>query len=184
MTEIRGIFFIMEKEFWKDVPGCDGFYQVSNFGRIKSLKSNIILKPQKEKNGYLRFKLKFGTKFKSVLAHRIVAMAFIPNPENKPQIDHKDGNRINNKADNLCWVTQTENVNNPITRKTFVNKFAFQVIQLKNNEVIEMFDSVTKASKKTNISAHNILQCIKGKKEIAGGYNWIKNNNFTSENSF
>ena len=99
-------------EIWKPVVGYLGFYEVSNLGRVKSLKDNLgrdrelILKPQKRKDGYFTIELKRSTKF----LHRIVAEAFIPNPENKPQVNHKDSNRENNQTGNLEWVTASENI--------------------------------------------------------------------------
>ena len=99
-------------EIWKPVVGYLGFYEISNLGRVKSLKDNLgrdrelILKPQKRKDGYFTIELKRSTKF----LHRIVAEAFIPNPENKPQVNHKDSNRENNQTGNLEWVTASENI--------------------------------------------------------------------------
>lgn len=99
-------------EIWKPVVGYLGFYEISNLGRVKSLKDNLgrdrelILKPQKRKDGYFTIELKRSTKF----LHRIAAEAFIPNPENKPQVNHKDSNRENNQTGNLEWVTASENI--------------------------------------------------------------------------
>lgn len=112
--------FYME-EIWKDVVGYKGLYQVSNLGRIKSLrvKRHVdgIMTTKIRKNGYAFIFLHKNNKriWKSV--HRLVAQAFIPNPENKPQIDHIDGNPSNNIATNLRWATGKENMNNPITLK-------------------------------------------------------------------
>ena len=92
--------------------GYLGFYEVSNLGRVKSLKDNLgrdrelILKPQKRKDGYFVIGIKGSTKF----LHRIIAEAFIPNPENKPQVNHKDSNRGNCQISNLEWVTASENI--------------------------------------------------------------------------
>lgn len=100
----------MENEIWKDVPGYDGYYQVSNFGRVKSLRK--VLKAGLRK-GYLYISLR-NKKFN---IHRLVAIAFIPNPGNLPETDHIDGNPLNNNVDNLRWVTRQQNELNPITRK-------------------------------------------------------------------
>ena len=115
-------------EIWKDVQGYEGLYQVSNLGRIKSLgrfvdrlasghcwQEERILKPHKTKYGYLNVILSKKGKTKTFSVHRWVALAFIPNPENKPQIDHINADKTNNTVNNLRWVTCKENINNPLT---------------------------------------------------------------------
>lgn len=106
-------------EIWKDVKDYEGKYQVSNLGRVKSLiyknnannriyKREKILKLFHDRNGYLRVDLKMG-KRKNAQVHRLVAIAFIDNTYNKPQVNHKDKNKENNKVENLEWVTNGEN---------------------------------------------------------------------------
>lgn len=98
-------------ELWKPVPDYDG-YQVSNFGRVKRIYKNgkqRVLKPVLNRNGYLRICLSKGNEKKIFSIHRLVAQAFIPNPLSKPQINHIDGNKLNNHVENLEWVTGSEN---------------------------------------------------------------------------
>ena len=105
----------MSEETWKSLPDYDGIYEISSHGRIKALprkhgkKNKSILKPVLVAR-YHKYNL--AKEGKSVLTsvHRIVAKAFIPNPENKPQINHKDGNRLNNVIENLEWCTASENI--------------------------------------------------------------------------
>ena len=119
-------------EVWKDIKGYEGLYQVSNKGRVKSLdryannngtlqfRPERILKQNIQKVGRSRrctVTLSKESKIKRIRVHRLVAEAFIPNPENKPQIDHIDTNMENNNVENLRWVTPKENMNNPLTRK-------------------------------------------------------------------
>lgn len=115
----------IEGEIWKDVPEFEGYYQVSNFGRIYSLpklgKGNHNGKILKQfiASKYLRIILYKSKCSKSVKIHRLVATLFVNNPQNKPCVDHIDGDRLNNKADNLRWCTLRENLNfDNVKRKT------------------------------------------------------------------
>jgi hypothetical protein len=97
-------------EEWRDIPGYERLYQVSNMGRVKSLRNNIILKPGKYPNGYLFAPLKVNQKQHNKMIHRLVANAFLSNPDQKQEVNHKDGNKQNNIVDNLEWVTRQENI--------------------------------------------------------------------------
>lgn len=100
------------KEVWKDIPEYNGDYQVSNLGRVRSLKtkSGAILKCGPNATGYPAVSLLLRGVQSTYYVHRLVAKAFIKNPENKPQVNHKDSNKTNNKASNLEWSTASENV--------------------------------------------------------------------------
>lgn len=127
-----------EIEIWKDVVGYEGLYQVSNLGKVRSLdrvvkrgwcyKGKLLTPTVNKDNGYLYVNL--AGKNKTV--HRLVALAFIPNPENKPCVGHKDTNRQNAKASNLEWVTYSENNHNPITLK---RNSESTTIRMKNESV-------------------------------------------------
>lgn len=115
------------EEIWKDIKGYEGLYQVSNLGNVRSLpnqkhKDNIILK-QRISNGYYQVTLYKNNQPKAIYVHRLVAEAFIPNPDDLPQIGHRDENNFktgddcNNRADNLYWCTLKENCNTPKRRE-------------------------------------------------------------------
>ena len=123
------------EEIWKDIVGFEGWYQISNLGRVKSLKRYVkhnyggdrvveeriikqTIENRKNGYGYMRTSLAKGSIGKQVRVntHRLIAEAFIPNPDNKKFVNHKDGNKLNNSLDNLEWVTPKENVDH--ARKT------------------------------------------------------------------
>lgn len=108
-------------EEWKDIPGYEGLYQVSNLGRIYSFKTGEYLKLGINSHGYTRVSLLKNYKTRQHNVHRLVALAFIPNPDNKPNVDHINGDKADNKVENLRWVTQKENINNPITLEKLHN---------------------------------------------------------------
>ena len=133
------------EEIWKDIAGYENLYQVSNLGNVKTVKQNKILKQHISVHGYLRCRMRKNNKTKKFVVHRLVAKAFIPNPENKPCVDHIDTNKQNNNVKNLRWVTYSENMKNPITIKA-MNKYKYKKVRCLENG--EIFNSIREASKK------------------------------------
>lgn len=176
-------------EIWKDIEGYEGEYQISNLGRVKSLpkkcfngkgyfiKAGRILKPIQDKKGYLNVWLRKNI-FK---VHRLVAMTFIPNPDNLPQVNHKDGNKTNNKVINLEWVTDGENLLHAyrvLGRKSKRGKehhHSRGVLQIKDGEVIASFDTLNDASRATGINHSGISLCCSGKIKQFKGFVWRYN---------
>jgi hypothetical protein len=111
----------MEGEIWKDIDGYSGYYQISNFGRVKSfsrlvlngfrnrMTTNKIRKPKFDRGGYTEVCIKFNNKSIQFRIHRLVALHFIDNPNNKAEVNHIDSNRLNNNATNLEWTSKREN---------------------------------------------------------------------------
>lgn len=182
------------KEIWKDIKGYEGLYQVSNLGRIKSMlgtkmisgkliyiKREKILSTFKINNNkpYLRIGLNKNKQRKCFLVHRLVAEAFIPNPENKPQVNHIDGNKQNNNVNNLEWVNNQENKihaskNNLITKLYGEkNPKSRKVIQYDlNYNFIKKWGYIRKAANLLNISEISICNCCRKKAKTAGGFVW------------
>lgn len=169
-------------EIWKDIKGFEGKYQVSNLGNIKHLLKHgksKILNPSTEKHGYKVVVLYNKGTVRTFKVHRIVAETFIEKPLNKEQINHIDGNKTNNRVDNLEWCTAKENMNHAFKNGLCNNKKngkgvrAVKVAQLdKENNLIAIYVSQTVAAKINNISTGVISACSRGILKTGGGYKW------------
>lgn len=164
-------------EEWRDVVGYEGLYMVSNYGVVKSLGNN---KGRKEKimrthvcrNGYEKLDLcKKGQPRKKVYVHRLVATAFIPNPENKEQCNHQNGIKLDNRAENLNWMTPQENI---------IHAIENGLIQKKNKPVVathldtgerRQFKSQTEASRELGVSMKYISNALNARTAQVG--KWI-----------
>lgn len=175
-----------QNEVWKDIIGHEG-YKVSNLGRVKSFKSNKgttehILNPGLGGNGYLTVNLYNGSA-KTRTIHRLVAIHFIPNPENKPEVNHKKGIKIDNRATELEWVTHKENsihsfkigiqISSQLGRGGKDHHLSKPVSQYsKDGKLIAEYDYQSEASKQTGINNVSISLACRGKIKTAGKYIW------------
>lgn len=181
-------------EIWKDVVGYEGIYKVSSLGRIKRVgkyrnqtaewESERVLKPAQKPNGYKFCQLSKNNETKAKHIHRLVAEAFIPNPDNKPTVNHKNGNKEDNRVENLEWATYTENNLHSMyiihgykkgDRKN--GSGSKRVIQIDmNGEVIAEFPSYREAQRQTGIKGIDVVcrgEKQKGRRQYtAGGYLW------------
>ena len=167
-------------ENWKNIDGFENLYQISNYGNVKSLKCNKekILKPI-NKDGYLFVHLYKDGERKKYYIHRLVASAFIKNPNNLPQVNHKDENPINNNIENLEWCDCKYNINygthNERARKGKINhpslsKSVYSVNKTTNE--VTYYQSAIDAERITGIFQSSICSCLKGKLKSAGGRYW------------
>ena len=173
-------------EIWKDVVGYEGIYEVSDLGRVRTHKNKTtftnkhgvrhwkqrILKLRKDqKNGCLSVSLWKNNKGKSFLIHRLVAIAFIPNPNNLYTVNHKDGNRNNNRLDNLEWLSLKDNIIYGFENEQYTKQIKIKVIDISTNKET-IFRSLSMANKffKKN---HNYLSSkLKEGKYYNQNYKW------------
>lgn len=168
----------------------NGLYEVSNLGRIKSVErivkrnNNIynwkekILTPQIEKNGYIRFVLSKNGKMYRIFAHRAVAETFIENYSNKPQVNHKDGNKLNNRVENLEWVSAQENTLHSLKNNLRKPQKVKKIAQFdKNMQFIKLWNSAKDIELKLKVRTSQIYSCCNNKLKQAKGYIWKYENN-------
>ena len=183
----------MMTEIYKDIKDLEGLYKVSNFGRVKSLgngksynSKERILKPDTSRNGYLKVLLYKDGKKKKFLVHRLVAEAFIPNPNNLPCVNHKDEDKTNNYVGtpendymdgNLEWCSHEYNINygtrNERSAKARINgKKSKRVLQFTlDGELIREWPSISECGR-NGFCIGNICECCQGKLKSHKGYIW------------
>lgn len=176
------------EEIWKPIAGFEGLYEVSNYGRVKSLtRYKKVIKPIIMNSGYYQYQLWHKGKCRVASGHRLVAQAFIPNPDNKPFVNHKDENKLNNFVDNLEWVTHVENCRygTAIARRTehfdYSNKRINNANQIKacskpiaqytkDGKLIRRWSSAAECARENGWDASNIRRNCTGKRPHAYGY--------------
>jgi hypothetical protein len=165
----------LPNEVWNSVEGYEE-YQVSTMGNVKSFYNGKekILKPRKDKNGYLVVNLWKNGKGKTYKVHRLVAEAFLPNPDNKPQINHlSEFEKANNHYSNLSWVTPKENTNWGTRTERMAKTRSKPVYQYTlDGQFIKEWPSVQEVERQLGYSKGNICQCCLGKLKTAYGYIW------------
>ena len=171
----------MENEIWKDIPGYDGYYQVSSYGNVRSLErpyticSKTIISTKSKilkqgiVKGYYNVELNVNGVAKKIFVHRLVALAFIPN------INNKDENPLNNRMENLEWCTIEYNLKYGTRQERISKNRKRKVLQYSSEgEYIAEYDGAIDAENATGIKRQNISKVILGKRHTAGGYIWKK----------
>lgn len=187
----------MKNEIWKDVVGYEGLYQVSSLGRVKSYarlvkcKSGYRKQPSKIltncfDGSYYHVTLFRDSKRKMVLVHQIVAIAFIPNPQNKKTINHKDGNKLNNKVENLEWATYSENILHAFRTGLNVAQTTHyrgvRVYKYVDKSFVGEYSSLHDAANKLRLNVSHICSVLKGRFKHTGGYVFEYTNNEKLQN--
>lgn len=172
------------KEIWKDIKNYEGLYQISNFGKVKSVKRVVKrgdnFKPVNERilkhylhKGYPEVVLSKEGKTKTHSIHRLVAEVFIPNPNNYPCVNHKDENPKNNYVDNLEWCTYSYNISyNNIRVKSAISRRKAILQFTKDGIFIREWSHAREASESLGISKRAIYECCKGRSKTSGGFIW------------
>lgn len=167
-------------ERWKEVPNTNGKILISDKGRVRSLlRDDRILKTQKDRKGYPRVRITINRKKRAYRVHRLVASAFIPNPENKPQVNHIDGNKNNNCVGNLEWCDGRENCRHAIDNGLWESVFRGSMIENEKRKrpviatniltgEVKRFASVSDAQR--FVGSRHVTDVLKGKRKKAMGY--------------
>ena len=172
---------LLPKRVWKDIRGYEGLYQVSNLGEIKSLnyartKRSKVMSPGTDRNGYKFIYLWKNKSKERFSVHRLVANAFIPNPNNLPEVNHKNEIKCDNRLTNLEWCTREYNNNYGTARKRAAQTIKGKMANGKNpaaKKVIcintgEIFECIREAGNKYNIEASHITDCCKRRRKSCG----------------
>lgn len=161
-------------EEWKTIEGYEN-YEVSTAGQVRNKKTGKILKQWKNNRGYLKVNLCKNGKQKCFSVHRLVAIHFITNPHNLPEVNHINENKEDNSVDNLEWCTRQYNVNYGTGKERAGKTMKNKKIHCKKVYCVELdqtFDSIGEAERKTGIRQQNIGACCSGKLKTAGKYHW------------
>ena len=197
----------MKGEIWKDIEGYEGYYQISNMGRVKSLERTVwnsglnggcyvtipekIMKGVADGHDYLQVKLYKDGKDKKCRINRLVASAFLENPQNLPEVNHKNEDKTDNRVENLEWCSSSYNINYGARNKKVAEKLKGRKLSEehkkkigkknskpvfsvnKESGLIMWWQSANEAEKCTGINKNSICACLKGRQKSAGGHYWF-----------
>lgn len=173
MNKLHEVPLLEEDEMWEEVEGYEGVYLISNYGRLWSNLSNKLLKPANY-HGYYHYCLCRGEERNWCRAHRLVALAFIPNPDNKPTVNHINEIKTDNRATNLEWATTLEqNIHGTRLQRVSNSTPKKSVIRMnQDSSQTVMYPSISEAARTNNLPTDNIVKCLRGRRKSCGGYQW------------
>lgn len=160
---------------WKDIKNYEGLYKVNEDGEVLGVKRNKLISPHLvgKRKEYLQVNLCKDGKIKAHYLHRLVAEAFIPNPDNLPEVNHRDENKLNNTASNLEWCSSSYNSSYGTRTDRIKAKTAYKVCQYSmNGELIAIYDSTRDAANATGADNSTISKVCRGEKNSHHGYKW------------
>ena len=153
----------------RDIPGYESLYAVTSCGKVYSYRAKKFLKPRLTKKGYCRVLLYKDGKGKDFYIHRLVSEAYLDNPENLSQVNHKDEDKSNNSVQNLEYCDAAYNTNYGTGKERSAKSRQKKVICIETQEI---FDSVTEAAKAVDVDKSSISRCIAGRQKTCAGYHW------------
>ena len=156
-------------EEMKDIKDYEGLYAITRDGNVWSYRNNKFLKPRLNKGDYHQVNLCKNGKGKNFLIHRLVAKAFIPNPNNLPEVNHKDEDKSNNCVENLEWMSKIDNINYGTGIERSAKKRSKPVYCIELNKI---FDGARQAARELGLDNSSIIKCCKGKVKTHRGYHW------------
>lgn len=175
-----------EHEIWKPIKNYEGWYEISDYGRVRSLgrfvnhpnkgfksfRKGKIISPGKTKDGYLFVRISKNQKIKNIRINRLVAQTFISNPNDYPQVNHKDEDKTNNRASNLEWCTAKYNANYGSRNKQITKKISKKVAQLTLDGQVKHVWSSAHECARNGFNYGDICACCRGERNVHKGYRW------------